>query len=146
MRDLILKNKNEIEGLVVFSENQTDGKGQRGNSWITERGKNLTFSLFLKPSILISTQFVLSKIVSLSIVDFLMEMGVKDVKIKWPNDIYCGDKKIAGILIENTISEGKINNCIVGIGLNVNQVNFDSSIQNATSLKLELGFESINLN
>lgn len=124
-----------FEGLVVVAKNQAQGKGQRGNTWESESGKNLTFSVLLKPNVLIEEQFVLSQVVSLGIYDFLVKMGFEQVAIKWPNDIYVDGKKIAGILIENTLSGNKIGNCIVGIGLNVNQTEFSPSI-NATSLAI----------
>ena len=124
-----------FEGLVVVTKNQTQGKGQRGNTWESENGKNLTFSVLLKPNLPIEEQFVLSQMVSLGIYDFLAKMGFEHVAIKWPNDIYVDGKKIAGILIENTLTSNKIANCIVGIGLNVNQTQFSPTI-NATSLAL----------
>lgn len=124
-----------FEGLVVITKNQTQGKGQRGNTWESESGKNLTFSVLLKPNLLIEEQFVLSQMVSLGIYDFLAKMGFEQVVIKWPNDIYVDGKKIAGILIENTLTANKIANCIVGIGINVNQTQFSPTI-NATSLAL----------
>lgn len=131
----ILVNSTCFEGLVVLTKNQLQGKGQRGNTWESESGKNLTFSVLLKPNVLIEEQFVLSQVVSLGIYDFLAKLGFEQVVIKWPNDIYVDGKKIAGILIENTLSANKIENCIVGIGLNVNQTQFSPSI-NATSLAI----------
>jgi BirA family biotin operon repressor/biotin-[acetyl-CoA-carboxylase] ligase len=131
----MLLNTTCFEGLVVLTKNQIQGKGQRGNTWESENGKNLTFSVLLKPNVLIEEQFVLSQVVSLGIYDFLAKMGFERVAIKWPNDIYVDGKKIAGILIENTLSANKIANCIVGIGLNVNQIQFSPSI-NATSLAI----------
>ncbi|MCB9175429.1 MAG: biotin--[acetyl-CoA-carboxylase] ligase [Flavobacteriales bacterium] len=131
----MLVNSTCFEGLVVLTKNQLQGKGQRGNTWESESGKNLTFSVLLKPNVLIEEQFVLSQVVSLGIYDFLAKMGFEQVAIKWPNDIYVDGNKIAGILIENTLSANKIGNCIVGIGLNVNQTQFSPSI-NATSLAI----------
>lgn len=131
----ILVNSTCFEGMVVLTKNQVQGKGQRGNTWESESGKNLTFSVLLKPKVLIEEQFVLSQVVSLGIYNFLAKMGFEQVAIKWPNDIYVDGKKIAGILIENTLSANKIGNCIVGIGLNVNQKQFSPSI-NATSLAI----------
>ena len=131
----MLVNSTCFEGLVVLTKNQIQGKGQRGNTWESENGKNLTFSVLLKPNVLIEEQFVLSQVVSLGIYDFLAKLGFEQVAIKWPNDIYVDGKKIAGILIENTLSANKIANCIVGIGLNVNQIQFSPSI-NATSLAI----------
>ncbi len=124
-----------FEGLMVVAKNQLQGKGQRGNTWESENGKNLTFSFLLKPNVLVEEQFVLSQVVSLGIYDFLAKMGFEQVAVKWPNDIYVDGKKIAGILIENTLNANKISTCIVGIGLNVNQIQFSPNI-NATSLAI----------
>ena len=124
-----------FEGLVVITKNQTQGKGQRGNIWESENGKNLTFSVLLKPNFPIEEQFLISQTVALGIYDFLKAKNIEHVAIKWPNDIYVGSQKIAGILIENTLTANKISNCIVGIGLNVNQTQFLPIIQ-ATSLAL----------
>lgn len=125
------------EGLVVVAKSQTVGKGQRGNLWQTEQGKNLTFSLLLKPNIKIDEQFLLSQLVALGIADLLKTLTSLSVQIKWPNDIFLNGKKVAGILIENTLTSQLIGNCIVGIGLNVNQEHFDN-LPFATSLKKEL--------
>ena len=127
--------KQVIEGLVVTTKNQDQGRGQMGTKWVSSPGKNLTFSLVLKPRIEVANQFLLSKVVSLGIVDCLIDLGIGNVKIKWPNDIYVDGNKVAGILIENTLSGKIIDNCIVGIGLNVNQEKFEEWILNPTSLK-----------
>jgi len=129
----LLKNKKTIEGEVVIAETQLSGKGQRGNKWESEPGKNLTFSIILKPtSIKIPDQFGLHIITSLAIYDSLYSILGKKLKIKWPNDIYYGDRKLGGILIENAIRANSIENAIIGIGLNVNQTEF--SMAKATSL------------
>ena len=126
------------EGLVVFSEFQTKGKGQRGNLWESEQGKNLIVSILFEPDILADKQFDISKIVSSSLIECLLNFGIK-ATIKRPNDILVGSKKIAGILIQNIISaSGKITHSVVGIGLNVNQLTFDDYVPKATSLQLEL--------
>jgi BirA family biotin operon repressor/biotin-[acetyl-CoA-carboxylase] ligase len=124
-----------FEGLVVVAKNQVHGKGQRGNTWESENGKNLTFSVLLKPNLPIDEQFLLSQTVALGIYDFLIAKNIEQVAIKWPNDIYVGSQKIAGILIENTLTANKIATCIIGIGLNVNQTKFSPTIH-ATSLAL----------
>lgn len=131
----LMANTECYEGMVVVAKNQRQGKGQRGNTWESERGKNLTFSLLIKPNLPIAEQFLLSQTVALGIYDFLIEQHIEHVAIKWPNDIYVGTQKIAGILIENTLAANKIANCIVGIGLNLNQTQFSPTI-NATSLAL----------
>jgi BirA family biotin operon repressor/biotin-[acetyl-CoA-carboxylase] ligase len=129
------------EGTVVISEFQTQGRGQGVNFWESEAGKNLTFSIILKPSFLQAfDQFYISKIISLSIADFLSKYA-GDISIKWPNDIYAGDRKISGILIENSISGISLMQCIAGIGVNINQERFTSSAPNPVSLKQITGNE-----
>ncbi len=139
LQQLIKTTNSVIEGVVVITDNQVSGKGQQGNKWQSKEGENLTFSIFMKPGIAIEHQFLLSKLVSISIAQLLRTFGTKEVKIKWPNDIYVGDKKIAGILIENTLKKGKVYESIIGVGLNVNQTQFSDSLINATSLALSVG-------
>ncbi len=126
-------------GLVVSTRYQTAGRGQVGNTWHSEEGKNLLCSfLFYADFIEIKDQFYLSKIVSLSILKvllFLLPDHKCDFAIKWPNDIYCGDKKLAGILIENSLMGSKIQNTIVGLGLNIDQEVFPAELPNPISLK-----------
>lgn len=124
------------EGFVVSANEQTAGRGHGRNSWESNPGKNLTFSLLLKPFfILPENQFLLTQIISLAIVDFLLEiLPKKKVTIKWPNDIYIGDKKVAGILIQNFIKGAIIDYTIAGIGVNVNQKVFLSDAPNPVSL------------
>lgn len=140
MKELVSVSDNEVEGLVITAENQLKGRGQQGNTWESESGKNLTFSIFLKPNTFVQHQFLISKIVSIGIVEFLMDKGLKNVKIKWPNDVYVGSRKIAGILIENSLKDNKVNSSVVGIGLNVNQLKFKSD-NSPTSLVNILGEE-----
>ncbi len=122
-------------GTVVLAQHQKKGKGQQGNSWESEAGKNLLASIILFPDFLSAgKQFYLSKIASLAIVDFLIA-ETKGVSIKWPNDIYIGDKKVAGILIENAIKGQNLFSSIIGIGLNLNQELFVSDAPNPVSLK-----------
>lgn len=129
-----------LEGTVVITDRQTAGRGQRGSRWETQAGKNLTFSVILKPVFLaVRDQFNLTIAVSLAVHDLVTELLDADIKIKWPNDIMVGHKKICGILIENSLSGDKIQQSIVGIGLNVNQTLF--SIDTATSLQLEKKLE-----
>lgn len=110
------------------------GRGQRGNSWESEPFKNLTFSLLLRPEhIPANRQFLLSEIVSLATVDVLNRYAT-GFSIKWPNDIYWHDKKIAGILIENVLSGSTFSRAIIGMGLNINQKNFYSDAPNPVSL------------
>ncbi len=112
------------EGTIVYCDIQRSGRGQRGNSWESEPFKNLTFSLLLRPEhIPANRQFLLSEIVSLATVDVLNRYAT-GFSIKWPNDIYWHDKKIAGILIENVLSGSTFSRAIIGMGLNINQKNF----------------------
>ena len=118
---------------------QTAGRGQKGNRWESRPGENLTFSILLKPAQLSAReQFILSQVVALGLTDYLAEQGV-EATIKWPNDIYAGDRKICGTLIEPTLSGGRVASAVAGIGLNLNQHVFDPSIPNPTSLALETG-------
>jgi BirA family biotin operon repressor/biotin-[acetyl-CoA-carboxylase] ligase len=127
------------EGTVIYTAFQTGGRGHMGNTWQSEKGKNLLFSILLLPDFLMhSKQFEISKIISLALAD-IIGAHCKNVSIKWPNDVLSGGKKIAGILIENTVTGSRINRSVAGIGLNVNQVHFSSDIPNPTSLLLETG-------
>ena len=128
---------------VVAVRCQTSGRGQGTNSWESAPGENLTFSIILKDhDILPNQQIAISQITALSVVKFLELHGI-DAKIKLPNDIYVGSRKICGILIENTLCAGKIKWSIVGIGINVNQTAFPSSLPNPTSILLEKGYSAI---
>jgi BirA family biotin operon repressor/biotin-[acetyl-CoA-carboxylase] ligase len=123
------------EGTVVITSNQYAGRGQRGNTWQAAAGMNLTFSALLRPAFLsVKHQFALTMVTSLAVFDYLESKGLADVKIKWPNDILVGKKKICGMLIENVIQGDSIYQSIVGIGLNINQVEFP--VATATSLAL----------
>ena len=119
---------------VVWADYQTAGRGQGTNTWESERGKNLTFSILLHPVDLpANRQFLLSMQVSLAICEALSE-HIGDLSIKWPNDIYWRNAKIAGILIENRLQGQVIRDSIVGVGLNVNQRQFQSDAPNPISL------------
>ncbi len=122
-------------GFVISTDYQTCGKGQVNTHWESERGANLLFTLLLEPcKIPVEQQFLLSQLISISIVNTLRQELDMPVTIKWPNDIYVGDKKMSGILIENTIMDGKLSKAIVGIGLNVNQQTFTSDAPNPVSM------------
>jgi len=122
-------------GTVVLAQHQKKGRGQQGNSWESEPGKNLLASFILFPQFLpAAKQFYLSKMVSLALVDFL-KTETSEVSIKWPNDIYIQNKKVAGILIENSIKGRNVSSAIIGIGLNLNQEIFVSDAPNPVSLK-----------
>jgi BirA family biotin operon repressor/biotin-[acetyl-CoA-carboxylase] ligase len=121
------------EGTLVITDHQTAGRGQRGASWEAEPGKNLTFTFILKPGFLaVQEQFFLNIVTSLAIRDHVVDAAPVPVKIKWPNDVLADGKKICGILIENQLQGNQFSNSIVGIGLNINQVNF--GVATATSL------------
>lgn len=131
-----LADKDEIKDFtLVRADYQTAGRGQRGNSWEAEEGKNLLFSFLVRPSFLLARdQFLLSQITSLSIKEEL-DNYAEGFSIKWPNDIYWNDKKICGMLIENDLSGMYISQSIAGIGININQELFSSSTPNPVSLK-----------
>ncbi len=121
-------------GLVLLTDFQTSGKGAGNNSWESENGKNLLFSIIITPeNIEPAKQFLITQIISLAIV-YSLKNNIPDIKIKWPNDIYAGDKKIAGILIQNIISANRIAFSIIGVGLNVNQKHFPKEIPNPVSI------------
>lgn len=131
----LIANGQAAEGLVVITDNQTAGRGQRGNKWEATPSQNLTATFILSPVWLsINNQFLLSVITSLALADTVMHFTQREVKIKWPNDIYFINQKLAGILIENSLRGSKWQWSMVGIGLNINQTNFVNL--NATSLSL----------
>ena len=126
---------------LVWTDYQTAGRGCGTNSWESERGKNLLFSVLLHPKgVAAASQFILSMDNALAVRDTLADY-VDGIKIKWPNDIYWHDKKIAGTLIETTLSGSNIKTCIIGTGLNVNQTVFRSDAPNPVSLCQVLGHE-----
>lgn len=119
---------------MVRAGRQTSGRGQRGNSWESEPGRNLTFTLFHKPrAVPPREQFSISEAVALAVADFLAGHGI-EARVKWPNDIYVGDCKICGILIENTLIGSEILNTRIGAGINVNQTEFLSDAPNPVSM------------
>lgn len=127
-----------MEGLVVIADYQSQGQGQNGRIWESKPGDNLLLSIYLKPDFLPAGEgFYLNTIASLAIVQVLEEVYKDEpVRVKWPNDVYVGNKKFSGILIKNTISGQHLSDSIIGIGLNVNQEDF-GELQ-ATSMKLLL--------
>lgn len=129
------------EGTLVLTDEQLAGRGQRGNAWESEPGKNITMSVVLRPTFLdVMHQFYLTMMVSLAVKKTLRDYGLSEVKVKWPNDVYVRSMKIAGILIENTLRGNIIESSVVGVGLNVNQKHFQSN--GATSLHIELSVET----
>lgn len=131
----IKEHRQDVEPMTMYcAVRQTGGRGQRGNSWESEPERNLTFSFLLnKLDIAPVEQFVLSEAVALAIVALLADYGI-EAKVKWPNDIYVGNRKICGILIENSIMGPQITSSIVGAGLNVNQKVFLSDAPNPVSM------------
>lgn len=128
------------EGTIVITDHQSNGRGQRENSWISEPYKNLTFSLILYPNwITIKQNFFLNIITAVGIYQVLETYITDGLCIKWPNDIYYEDKKIGGILIENVISNNMLKASVLGIGLNVNQTSL--TLPSASSLALICGYE-----
>ena len=135
------ENQELSSGSIVIADYQTAGRGQRGNSWESEDGKNLIFSILFRPTDLPANMpFVISEIASLC-VKYTLDKYIPEISVKWPNDIYYKDRKIAGILIENTILHAKISQSIIGIGINVNQVEFRSNAPNPVSLAQIVGFQ-----
>lgn len=132
------------DGTIIYTFEQKKGRGQRGNSWESEPNKNVTLSLVLHPQFLtVEDQFLLTKIAALAIADLMAELlnssaSSHRICIKWPNDVYVDDKKIAGILIENFLREHTIQSSVIGIGINVNQAHF-AAAPNATSVYLLTG-------
>ena len=122
---------------VVATDSQSKGRGQQGSSWVSESFKNLIFSVFVtfKDFSIIDKKY-LNFAVSLAVFDALKEENIPAVSIKWPNDILSGNKKICGVLIENSLKGSEISSAIIGIGLNVNQTSFPLSLNKASSLKL----------
>ena len=146
--------KRQIDSLmdmsVLAAHEQTSGRGQRGNTWLSSPGMNLTFSIVLKYGegsfcdIRPADQSMISQMISMTMVELLSRYGI-EAWIKLPNDIYVGDKKICGILIEHALKGSSLLHTIVGVGLNVNQRIFDPSLPNPTSMALEKGDSKFDL-
>jgi len=127
---------------TIRTDYQTAGRGQAGNGWEGEDGKNLLFSSLLRCDVAASEQFRLTMLVSVAMVDMLAQyLPQEGLRIKWPNDIYYGDKKLSGILVENTLIGNRVAYSIVGIGLNVNQLVFRSKAPNPVSMQQITGQE-----
>ncbi|WP_345954487.1 biotin--[acetyl-CoA-carboxylase] ligase [Mucilaginibacter sp. PAMB04168] len=136
VKNILAKSEPVPEGTVIMAEDQVAGRGQQQNKWFSTKGESLTFSLLLKPSFLpLNRQFELTCAISLGIYDALLPLVGPSLKIKWPNDIYVGNQKLGGVLIENQVQGGVIKNSIIGIGLNVNQTCFPDWVPNAVSLR-----------
>lgn len=127
------------EGTVVVTDYQTAGQGLGGTAWYSEPGSNLLMSALFRPDFLpVQKIYLISKAIALAIKDFLQDQGIQ-AKIKWPNDIYIGDNKICGILIENSLRGSQIQQSVCGIGLNFNQLVFPPGIPNPVSMKMITG-------
>ncbi len=135
----ISKEEDAQEDIVAWAEEQTAGRGQMGTTWSSEAGKNLTFSVFRKvKQITIDQQFYALMAASLAVKDVLNKLLIKNVRVKWPNDILTDNEKICGILIESVIKGGKLDAMILGVGLNVNQMQWEDN-HRATSIKSRTG-------
>lgn len=136
LKDLVSKSEPLAEGTVIMADNQFAGRGQQESVWQTQAGKNISTSIYLKPSFLpLNKQFYLNIAVSLAVSDALSCFVPKGIKVKWPNDMYYHNKKLGGILIENTLTGNSIKSSVIGIGLNINQSEFSDSIsERATSV------------
>lgn len=129
------------EDVLLYTEVQRQGRGQRGAFWESEPYSNLTFSIYKRlDGFKADRQFYITMAVSLAVYDLLDSLGVKRLSIKWPNDILAGSRKICGILIESVVKKGAVDAVIIGVGLNVNQTVFDHAPR-ATSVQLETGKE-----
>jgi BirA family biotin operon repressor/biotin-[acetyl-CoA-carboxylase] ligase len=126
------------DGEIIWAKDQSNGRGQSRNKWLSQKGKSLTFSVYKEfDQLRTSNSFVLNACIALSIVNVLKKIGLNEVSIKWPNDIMAENKKIGGILIENIIKSEYIKSSIIGIGLNINEDKF-VNLPYATSLFLEI--------
>lgn len=123
------------EGTAIRAASQSAGRGQYGSRWESAPGENLTLSIILYPHWLaIPRQFYLSMAVALAVRDTAMQAGAPEVSVKWPNDVYSGARKVAGILIQNSLQGQRLQASVIGIGLNVNQRVFDPGLPNPASL------------
>jgi BirA family biotin operon repressor/biotin-[acetyl-CoA-carboxylase] ligase len=136
----LLSKSTPPEGTAISTPDQYAGRGQIGSKWESEPGKNIALSVILYPGFLAARdQFRLNIAISLAVYDFISKYVAAGVAVKWPNDIYLNDNKIAGILIQNTLQGSNIQSSVVGIGININQVQFPKDIAHPTSLQLETG-------
>ncbi len=134
----LLRSSKVASGTVILSHSQTEGKGQRGQTWESESGRNLTFSLVLNNLQIDShSQFFLNKAIGIALRHFVYNLTNKPTSIKWPNDILVENKKIAGILIENSWQQQAIQHSIIGIGMNINQTHFDNPQAISTAMILD---------
>ena len=131
----LLRAETDLHGVAIFAQEQTSGRGQQGRPWYSEPGHHMALSIILQPEQMPVTQLPqVSMKTCLAIIMVLEKMGLKNIRIKWPNDIYAGEKKLAGILIENALTGSYVQHCIIGIGMNVNEEKFPSWLSTAISL------------
>ena len=141
LKDYLAQHPDAPEGITVVAKFQTAGRGQKGNTWESETDKNLLFSTALFPSFLKAKhQFLISEITTLAIRETLSDLA-GHITIKWPNDIYWNDRKICGMLIENNLNGMYMEQCVIGVGININQAEFRSTAPNPISLKQITGKE-----
>ncbi|MBT0609073.1 biotin--[acetyl-CoA-carboxylase] ligase [Aequorivita echinoideorum] len=137
----LLKIEYPADGTIVLANEQLAGRGQRNSSWISKKGESLTFSIFKKyDNLLAEEQFAISMAVALAVKEALTFFGLEDCHIKWPNDILSANRKLCGILIENVLEKNRIKHSVIGIGLNVNETEFDNLPQ-ASSLYRQTGIK-----
>ena len=138
LKKLLLK-KNINDFTVVVSKHQTNGRGRNGNLWVNRPSLNLAFSVYKRfINFSVNEKFILNILSSISVYEVLKKYKLNNLTIKWPNDIMTENKKIAGILIENSVRGNKINHSVIGVGININQSQF-LDLPNATSVFLESG-------
>lgn len=121
-------------GDIVWAEHQTAGRGQRGHKWLSPEGENLTFTMVVEPRFLpVAEQFLLCEAMSVALTDTFAAYDI-ETRIKWTNDIYAGDRKLEGVLIEHNYAGTTLSRSLLGIGINVNQTQFDPSLPNPVSM------------
>lgn len=146
LKSLVSKSEPLPEGTVIMADDQYAGRGQQENVWHAEPGKNLTMSLLLKPKFLpVDQQFLLNMAVSIAINHAITKFVGEGVFIKWPNDVYFHHQKMGGILIENAITGSAIKTAVIGIGINVNQLNFGESLQHKATSIAQILQKDVNL-
>lgn len=147
LKNLLSKSEPLAEGTVIMAEDQFAGRGQQENTWHAEPGKNLTISILLRPTFLpINKQFLLNMAVSIAINEALSKYVTTGMKIKWPNDCYYFNQKLGGVLIENSIVGNGLKTAVIGIGLNVNQREFNPALQRKAISLSQILHEDVNLN
>ena len=136
LRDL-LKETRLDDFTIVWSDFQHSGRGQRGRTWQSEKGKNLIISILkLHKGVAAKDQFSINRVVSLAVIQTLSDLNIPKLAIKWPNDILSGNRKLCGLLIENSIKGSKLSHSIIGLGLNVNQERFENLPKAASLLQI----------